>query len=83
MSGQRLGDKCETAYLMGRGRVGESRWHVFVISLRSKKVRWVRKVVQLPLLGTIEPYNTLASGNKPRIRDGEVKAERSRKLSAA
>lgn len=51
--------------------------------LRSKKVSWVRKVVQLPLLGTIEPYNTLASRNKPRIREREVKAERSRILSAA
>lgn len=53
------------------------------LCLRSKKVSRVRKVVQLPLLGTVEPYNTLASRNKPRIREREVKAERSRILSAA
>lgn len=50
----------------------ERRWLACMISLRSKKEDWLGKLVQLSLLGTTEPYNTLASRNKQGVgREGD------------
>ena len=43
------------------------RWLACMISLRSKKAGWLGKLVQLPLLGTTEPYKALGSRNKQGV----------------
>lgn len=63
---------CERASLMGRGRGEKRNWRACMISLKGKKVSWIRKLVQLPLLGTVEAFDIFASRNNPGIgREGD------------